>query len=228
MLLPLLIAQISIFYFYWPDFGSKTWEIHIHYWLVSIWYLLVVIQPYLIQTKRLPSHRTIGIFGFAIAGGVIFTGMSLLDIPLKIIDDMDPSSPGPPAFLFYGVLMAEFFEMLAFAGAVIMGIVYRHDLKNHSWWLVASVFYMIAPALGRGMILLWRAVLPPENFNPMFVFVSMELIYLPVFLLFAYKFGKIKHLATLIGIFLILIRFISRPLGAVEAVQDFLRSIIIY
>jgi hypothetical protein len=166
--------------------------------------------------------------GFVVAGGVIFSGMSLLDYPLKIIDNIGPNSPGPPAFLFYGVLMAEFFEMVAFASAVIMAIIYRNDLKNHSWWLIASVFYMIAPALGRGMILFWRSVLVPENFSPLFVFVSLELIYLPVFLFFAYRFGKIKHLATFIGILLVLVRFATRPLGAMEPVQEFLRSIIIY
>ncbi len=228
MLLPLLLAQISIFYFYWPDVATKTWEIHIHYWLVSLWYLLVVIQPYLIQVNRVSSHRTLGILGFAIAGGVIFTGLSLLDLPLKIIDNMDPNSQGPPAFLFYGVLMAEFFEMLGFAIAVVMAILYRHDLKNHAWWLVASVFFMISPALGRGLILFWRAVLPAENFSPLYVFVSMELIYLPLFLWFAYKFGKVKHPATLIGVLLVIIRFATRPLGAMESVQDFLRCVIQY
>ena len=228
MLLPFILAQVGIFYFYWPDFSNNTWEIHIHYWLVSLWYLLVVVQPYLIQTKQIANHRTLGILGFAIAGGVIFTGISLMDIPLRIIDNADPNRPGPPVFFFYGLLMAEFLEMVAFAIAVVMGVIHRHNVKEHAWWLVASVFYMIAPALGRGMIVLWRSLLPPESFRPPFAFISLELVYLPLLLLYAYKFGKIKHLATLIGVLLVVVRFISRPLGSIEAVQDFLRSLIVY
>jgi len=226
MFVPFLIVQIGIFNYYWPRFVSQTWEIHFHYWLVSLWYLLLIIQPYLAVKDKLTHHKTLGIFGFLLAGGVLFTALSILDIPLKLASSYNPNRPGPPLSFYYGTLVIEFISIVAFAFAIFKGIVYRHNLKEHTWWLIASAFYMMAPALGRGMIVFWRSILPPENFKPILVPISTELIYLSVFLLFAFKFGKIKHLATLIGFILILVRFLRIPIGSSEAVQELLKTII--
>lgn len=226
MTIPFIIVQVSIFNYYWTSFSSKTWEIHIHYWLVSFWFLLVIIQPYLATNGKIANHRTLGIFGFLLAGGVIFSGLSILDIPLKLVAEYDASKPGPPVAFYYGTLVIEFLSMVAFAYAVVKAIINRRNIEEHSWWLVASVFYMMAPALGRGMILFWRTVLPPESFTPIIVFISTELIYLPLLLIFAYKFGKIKHQATLIGILLVFIRFLRIPIGSSETIQEFLKAVI--
>jgi len=228
MIIPFVIVQIGIFNFYWTSVSSKTWEIHFHYWLVTFWYLLVIVQPYLAVNGKIVNHRTLGIFGFLLAGGVIFTGLSILDIPLKLAAAYDPGKPGPPVSFYYGTLVVELISMIAFAYAVTKSILNRHDVKEHSWWLVCSVFYMMAPALGRGMILFWRTILPPEDFNPILVLISTELVYLPLLLIFAAKFGKIKHQALVIGILLIVIRFLRLPIGSSETLQDFLKMVILW
>ena len=73
MFIPFFIAQIGIFNYYWPKFTSTSWEIHIHFWLVSLWYILAIIQPYRITKNNIISHRNLGMFGLVVAGGVIFT-----------------------------------------------------------------------------------------------------------------------------------------------------------
>ncbi|MDW3648966.1 MAG: hypothetical protein R8P61_17990 [Bacteroidia bacterium] len=228
MILPLLIIQLGIFNYYWPGFSSKSWEIHIHYWLVSAWYLFLILQAHFLTKNKLSKHRTWGIFGFLLAGGVIFSAISLLDFPLKLAAQANPEAGGPPVFFYYATLIAEFFSIIAFAYAISQAIIHRKNLQEHAWWLIASVFYMMVPALGRGMILFWRTILNPEDFSPLYVFTSTELIYLFLFLFFAYKFGKLKHPASWIGLGLIAIRFISKPLAANESVQDFLQSLIKY
>lgn len=228
MTVPFIIVQISIFRYYWPKFTSQTWEIHFHYWLVSCWYLLLIVQPYLVVRGKIENHRTIGIIGFLLAGGVLFTGLSILDIPLKIVDSLNPNRPGPPASFYYGTLIIEFVSIVAFAYAVIKSIIHRKEVKEHSWWLIATAFYMMSPALGRGMITLWRKILSPENFNPLYLFLSSEFIYLTLFLLFAFKFGKLKHQATLIGIILVFVRALRVPLGSSETIQEFLKALIIW
>lgn len=228
LIIPFLIVQITIFSYYWPKFTVQTWEIHFHYWLVSFWYLLIIIQAYLAVKGKLADHRTLGILGFLLAGGVIFTGLSILDIPLKLADSYNPNRPGPPVAFYYGTLVIEFISILAFAYAVYKSIIHRFNLAEHSWWLIASLFFMMAPALGRGMIFLWRKILAPENFHPLMISASTELIYLSLFFLFAWKFRKIKHLATLIGVLLVFIRFLRIPIGSSETVQEFLKAVIIW
>ncbi len=228
MILPFVIVQVSIFTYYWPKFSAQSWEIHFHYWLVSLWYLMLIFQPYLITKGKIANHRTFGIIGFLLAGGVLFTGLSILDIPLKLADAVNPNRPGPPVSFYYGTLIVEFVSILAFGYAVIKSIIHRKNIQEHSWWLVATAFYMMSPALGRGMILFWRSLLSPENFKPMYVFASSELIYLSLLLVFASKFGKIRHQATLIGIGLIIVRLVRVPMGASESIQEFLRTLIKY
>lgn len=228
MILPFLVVQVSIFSYYWPQFADKTWEIHFHYALVTLWYLFLITQPYLIAKGKISNHRTQGIIGFMIAGGVLFTGLSILDLPLKLADAYTPNQPGPPVSFYYGTLIIELISILAFAYAIIQAILHRKHIQEHSWWLIVTAFYMMSPALGRGMILLWRKILTPENFKPLYVFISSEIIYLILFLIFISKFGKFRHQATVIGFALILVRLLRVPLGSSEPVQEFLRVLIRY
>jgi len=225
MIVPFIFIQLGIFNYYWPKLSEVAWEIHIHYWVVTFWLLLVIIQPYLVVNGRMPQHRTLGIFGFMLAGAFIFTGISLLDIPLKILAQNTDRIGPPPAF-FYGTIVIEFILALVFAYAIIKSILHRKNLKEHSWWLICSVFYMMMPAVGRGLIVFWRSVLPPEKFNPMIVFVSAEIIYIILFSLFVSKFGKWRHQATIIGFVLIVIRFLRIPLGNLESVQELIHNLI--
>ena len=71
MITPFIIVQVSIFSYYWPKFITQSWEIHFHYWLVTFWYLLLIIQPYLINKGKIVNHKTLGIIGFLLAGGVL-------------------------------------------------------------------------------------------------------------------------------------------------------------
>ena len=224
----LLLIQISIYRYYFPTFSTEGWEFHIHFWLVTLWYIFLIIQPYLASRGKMDKHRTYGIIGFMIAGGTIFTGFSLLDFPMKLAENWTPDKPGPPLAFYYGTLVVEFILMLAFTYAIIKGILHRKNLLEHAWWLVASAFYMMMPAVGRGMIVFWRSILPPEKLKPVLVVVSAELIYIPLFLVFAFKFGKLKHQATLIGLLLVVVRLIRVPIGSSEAVQSFLKTLIQY
>ena len=228
MFIPFILIQVGIFNYYWPRFTDVTWEIHIHYWLVSLWFILVIIQPYLAVKGKIVQHRTLGILGFLLAGGIIFTGFSLLYIPLEILENLNLNVPGPPHAFYYGTIVVEFLLMLAFILAVIKSIIHRHNLNNHAWWLICSVFYMMMPAVGRGMIVFLRKIISPENFKPMYVFIASEIIYLPLFLLFVYKFGKLKHPATYLGLALIGVRFLRVPLGSSETIQEFLKMVIKY
>ncbi len=151
MIIPFLVVQIGIFTYYWPAFATNTWEIHIHYWSVSLWYLLLILQPYLAVKGKMPSHRTVGIFGFLLAGGIILSGMSLLNIYLKLAAAYVPGRPGPPVSFYYGTLAVEFLSMVAFAYAITKSILHRKKFEEHSWWLICSGFFIMAPALGRGM-----------------------------------------------------------------------------
>jgi hypothetical protein len=110
MLLPMVAMQLGIFRDYWGDFSDNAWSVHIHYWTATIWYLFLIIQPYYVTHGQIAKHRTNGIIGFFLAGGVCITALSMLnrdivssESALKSPDRFGPFQP----WFFFGVAAVE-------------------------------------------------------------------------------------------------------------------------
>jgi hypothetical protein len=58
MIIPMIIMQLGIFREYWGDFSDNAWSVHIHYWIATIWYLFLIIQPYYVTHGQIARHRT--------------------------------------------------------------------------------------------------------------------------------------------------------------------------
>lgn len=154
MLIPMLFMQLGIFMDYWGDFTDNAWAVHVHYWTGTVWYIYLIIQPYFATHGKLDTHRTNGIIGIFLAGGVCLTALSMMhrDImttqrALEIPDQFGPFQP----WFFFGVAAVEIVMMTAFGYAVIKSIVHRKSMEDHAWWLISTVFLIMMPALGRGI-----------------------------------------------------------------------------
>jgi hypothetical protein len=79
MLIPMIVMQIGIYRDYWGDFYDNAWSVHIHYLTGTIWYLYLIIQPYFATHGQMARHRTNGIIGMFIAGGVCLTALSMMN-----------------------------------------------------------------------------------------------------------------------------------------------------
>ena len=77
MIVPMVVMQVGIFYDYWGDFSENAWSVHIHYWAGTAWYLFLIIQPYLVTHGQIERHRTIGMIGMFLAGGVCITALAM-------------------------------------------------------------------------------------------------------------------------------------------------------
>lgn len=73
MVIPMLVMQLGIFRDYWGDFSDNAWSVHIHYWTGTVWYIYLIIQPYFATHGQIARHRTNGIIGIFLAGGVCLT-----------------------------------------------------------------------------------------------------------------------------------------------------------
>ena len=76
MIIPMVFMQLGIFRDYWGDFSDNAWSVHIHYLTGTVWYIYLIIQPYFATHGQLTRHRTNGIIGMFIAGGVCLTALS--------------------------------------------------------------------------------------------------------------------------------------------------------
>ena len=231
MVIPMLFMQFGIFKDYWGDFSDNAWSVHIHYWTGTVWYIYLIIQPYFATHGQLPRHRTNGIIGMFLAGGVCLTALSMLNRDIvtaqRSFEMPDRFGPFQPWF-FFGVAAVEIVMMTAFGFAVIKSILHRKEIENHSWWLVSTVFIIMMPALGRGIQNLYVGVHIKEfpAINIMLPIYFTQVLIIAMLLLGAWKYGKLKHPATYLAISVNLFIFLLEPIGRSENMQHFLKEMI--
>lgn len=231
MIIPMVIMQLGIFMDYWGDLSENAWSVHVHYWTGTIWYVYLIIQPYFATHGQIVRHRTNGIIGMFIAGGVCVTALSMLhrDIVTAERTLAEPERFGPfQAWFFYGVAAVEIVMMTAFAYAVIKSILHRKQIENHSWWLISTVFLIMMPALGRGIQLAWVAVNSDKmpNVDIMLPIYFTQAIIIGMLVLGAWKFGTLRHPATYLAIAVNLFVCFLEPIGRSESVQMILKAAI--
>jgi hypothetical protein len=231
MIIPMVFMQFGIFKDYWGDFTDNAWAVHIHYWTGTIWYIYLIIQPYYATHGQMARHRTNGIIGMLIAGGVGLTALSMMhrDILSTEHAAAHPERFGPfQPWFFFGVTVVEIVMMTAFIYAVIKSIIHRKEIENHAWWLISTVFLIMMPALGRGSQGIYIGMHKKEwpDIDIMIGIYISEIIILTMLLLAAWKYKKLKHPATWLAVGVNLFIFLLKPIGQSIPVQEFLKKMI--
>lgn len=231
MILPMIIMQFGIFKDYWGDFTDNAWSVHIHYWTGTIWYLYLIIQPYYATHGQLEKHRTNGIIGMFIAGGVCLTALSMIHRDLVVVQRaLDaPEKFGPfGTWFFYGVMCVETLMILGFGYAVIQSIRKRKNMEDHAWWLVSTVFIIMMPALGRGIQGVYIAINRSDwpNIDILSPIYLCQLLIILMILLSAWKYKKLKHPATFLAIAINIVSCLIWPLGNSQMIQTLLNTVV--
>lgn len=231
MLIPMAFMQLGIFMDYWGDFTDNAWSVHVHYWTGTAWYLYLIIQPYFATHGKLDKHRTNGIIGMFLAGGVCLTAFSMMNRDLANAQHVaeNPDKFGPfQSWFFMGVAAVEIVMMAAFGYAVIKSIIHRKKLEDHAWWLITTVFLIMMPALGRGVQNVYIGINSKDwpNINIMTPLYYTQVMILLMLAGAAWKYGKLKHPATYLAVAINLFILLLEPMGRSEAIQSFLKMMI--
>jgi len=231
MIIPMVFMQFGIFKDYWGDFSDNAFSVHIHYWTGTIWYLYLILQPYYVTHGRIDRHRTNGIVGIFLAGGVCLTALSMLHRDVansqNALADPDRFGPFQPWF-FYGVAAVEIVMMVAFGYAVIKSIIHRRKIEDHAWWLISTVFIIMMPALGRGIQNVYVGI-NSKNWPHIDIMVPLyftQAIIIGMLLLASWKYDKFKHPGTYLAIAVNVFIFLLEPIGRSKTAQSFLEAII--
>lgn len=227
----MVFMQLGICYDYWGDFSNAAWSVHIHYWSGTLWYLFLIFQPYYATHNQLERHRTNGIIGMFLAGGVCITALSMLyrDIETTERAIANPENFGPfEPWFFFGIAVVEIFMMAAFAYAIIKSIQKRKSLEDHAWWLITTVFIIMMPALGRGIQNVYVGIHSADwpDIAMMRPVYFTQVLIIAMILGAAWKYKKLKHPGTYVAIAVNAFVFFLEPLGRSIAVQEFLKAMI--
>lgn len=230
MLIPMAVMQIGIFQDYWGDFTDNAWAVHVHYWTASCWYLFLILQPYLAVQGQFDRHRTYGMIGFFLAGGVAFTALAALHRDIVSADQSaqmrEQFGPFEPWF-FFGIAAVELVMMSAFIVAVIQAIRHRRSVEDHAWWLISTVFIIMMPTLGRGAGLLWLALVGPNAPGvAAYPIYATTAAIIALLCWAAHRYGRFNHPATLLALGVNLFNLLFEPLGRWPWLQGLLRILI--
>ena len=160
LLIPFIITILGFYNTYWSRFFNTPLNWHLHGMSATLWYILLIIQPYLITKNKVAHHRTLGIIGFLIAG---FVAASALAIIRGHIKNLDPELDSFIYYYRYSLSLTDLIYIAGFLFSVIMSIIYRKDIVKHSTWLISSVFWVLSPATDRFTFLVVGPFLNEES-----------------------------------------------------------------
>jgi hypothetical protein len=132
---------------------------HLHAGLMLAWMAMLLVQPWLVRTRRMSLHRQVGQFSYGVMPGVLVTALWLSQLRMAAAP---PEMFGLQAMLLYlgtaaSVMLALFWGL---------AIRHRRDSALHARYMVATALVMIDPAMARLVL----ALLPEGvRINPSWV-----------------------------------------------------------
>lgn len=222
LVIPFLITFFGFYFSYWSVFNEIPFYQHVHGITATLWFLLIIVQPYLYQKSSMKLHRTLGIIGLFLAGGVVFSALQIVPNNLKLnVADVS---------LKYIFILIDFISLIGFTYAVIQSILNKKEIDLHARFMVSTVFWIMLPALTRLLFFPQIAIFghpTPLSFKDcIYVAGIMVLIALIVLILIDYKKQKkIFRAYTTVGIVTLLIIISMEYFGKAQWWIDFCHAL---
>ncbi|MCK0179144.1 hypothetical protein MWU50_07570 [Flavobacteriaceae bacterium S0862] len=185
LLIPFIITILGFYFSYWSKLGEVPFRDHGHGITATLWYVLLIIQPWIYNNKSLKLHRMVGFIGLFLAGGVVFSALQV--IPYNIVS-------GLTEYLKYGLSFFDFGALLGFSLSVIMAMIHSKSRDKHSRWMISTVFWVLQPAVSR---LIFFPLVIANDGNPPIEFIdaiylSLLTVIIPILIMIYVDFRKYK------------------------------------
>lgn len=229
MLIPFVISILGFSYSYYFNLANATFHKHVHGISATLWYILVIIQPYIIIRKQsIQRHKMLGTLGTILAGIVAGSAFTIIPKNIDNVKELDINGFFNPTFAYFAVFI-DFVLVCMFIVSVSLAIlsIKKKNLSAHVQWLMASVFFVLSPALAR-MLGIGAIILNKGNIDGI-TLVGMALpsmiIMLVLIVIFYYKYGSFKHLSFKLLVIGHLPYFFINWIGDNEFIRDLLTAI---
>jgi len=183
--------------------GLPSVLVHIHGAAMSLWIILFSVQAYLISSKRIKLHMTLGMSSVGLVAVMLVTGM----MTAVAAGARGGGFPGYPPLVFMNVPIVGVFVFAVLFGAALY---YRKNAANHKRLMLVTVLVFLSPSISR----------LPLPFIP--VLGSIWFFGVPALLGFALLIGDTYRTGKLNKAFLhgVLFGTITGPLGLLFARTD--------
>jgi hypothetical protein len=135
-----LMMVAAFWYTYFTRIGQmESYRMHLHGAVMVMWCAMIIIQPYLIRTKKLTLHRLMGRASYLLIPAMVFTTIDLLKFRLTMLSGS--TSHYAVALILNGVA--------AYVILYALAIIYRKKAALHSRFMISTVFPMFTPVTDR-------------------------------------------------------------------------------
>ncbi|NUN99437.1 MAG: hypothetical protein HUU01_02340 [Saprospiraceae bacterium] len=138
----LLFAIIGFWNSYFTKIlDQENYRMHTHGVAIILWLVLLIVQPYLIRTKRTGLHKKLGIFSYLLVPVLLFTTLDLLKYKLP-----ETGSPGNTGYFFIALVVNALVAFLIFYG---LAIYHKRNINLHARYMICTAFPMFTPITDR-------------------------------------------------------------------------------
>lgn len=129
-----------------PDFKDATPVIHIHGAVLMAWLLMLVLQPILIATGRIPLHRKLGQISWVLGPAVILMLFLVGRGSYLRSPEYQDTVQG------LSTMALDIRGLMSFAAFWALAMYFRKDSKAHMRYMLATGMLGIGPGVARGLI----------------------------------------------------------------------------
>lgn len=146
---------------FWPNYFSRLsaspWAFHVHGATASLWIALLAFQSWSIHRRRPALHRKAGFAGFALFPFFFVGGLLVIQtMAVKFAARADPF------YEMFGARLGaiDIVSSLAIPWLFFQALRHRRKVQLHARYMLATVFFLISPILGRLL-----PILPPLSIS---------------------------------------------------------------
>jgi hypothetical protein len=140
LIAPFIIAIGGFSFSYWLKFSEVPFRYHVHGLSATLWYIILIIQPYIYHKKNIQLHRTIGKFSLVVAGAVFASALLMLPHLFSL---------GLPLSVVRTIIFQDSWTNIGFLVSVCLAIKHSSDIAKHARWMIVSAFWPLGQALFR-------------------------------------------------------------------------------
>ena len=122
-------------------FDQENYRMHTHGMALILWLVMLIIQPYLIRTKKVKLHRMLGKFSYLLVPILVLTTLDLLKYSISKTEQL-----GNIGCFFVALVINALIAYLIFYG---LAIYHKRKANIHARYMICTAFPMFTPITDR-------------------------------------------------------------------------------
>lgn len=148
----LLVFLVFAVWAFWPSYFARLFEqpslhFHAHGIALTLWCVMLVVQPQLLRSGRRGLHKTLGKASYVLAPALVAITASFVHFRIGGGGPVTGVGAIPSRVLFSFALMLN--SLVAFAVLYALAIYHRRNAQVHGRYMLCTVFPLFTPVTDR-------------------------------------------------------------------------------